>query len=281
VSRDQPAAPSSDQDAAMAQASTPAGSLPGSSPPPATSDFDEEEILGQEDGDLDEGEEDGEDLFGDEMGNDYIENRKLDAYDAGDLNDDDEFSDDMDARRAAEDRMDRRDRRANRAAGAAGERRKARIPQFLASDEEDSEDEGGLLGRRRQRRNYDEPMGDDEAGFDDVRFRILSHSTCRPTDYDGLTPCRRCRLNNFPTFEPIPLHNGLKTLERRRRSCENSRTSSSPTPTRTTNPLTDLASINSVNVRPVASPPSSENRANLALLSKQSTLNRWKFHSST
>lgn len=164
----------------MNQASTPAGSLPGSSPPPATSDFEEEEILGQEDGDLDDGEEeDGEDLFGDEMGNDYIENRKLDAYDAGDLNDDEDFSDDADARRAAEDRMDRRDRRAARAAGAVGERRKARVPQFLASDEEDSEDEGGLLGRRRQRRNYDEPMGDDEAGFDDVRtFLELCGRSC-------------------------------------------------------------------------------------------------------
>ncbi|GAA6060459.1 hypothetical protein JCM10212_000887 [Sporobolomyces blumeae] len=166
VSRERQAGPSSDPDALMQQASTPAGSLPGSSPPPATSEYDEEEIIGLEDGDLDE-EEDGEDLFGDEMGNDYIENRKLDAYDAGDLNDDEDFSDDMDARRAAEERMDRRDRRAARAAGGVGERRKARIPQFLASDEEDSEDEGGLLGRRRQRRNYDEPMGDDEAPFDE------------------------------------------------------------------------------------------------------------------
>ncbi|GAA5930534.1 hypothetical protein JCM1841_003160 [Sporobolomyces salmonicolor] len=168
LSRERRPAPSSDpaSDALMQQASTPAGSLPGSSPPPATSDYEEEDIIGLEDGDLDE-EEDGEDLFGDDMGNDYIENRKLDAYDAGDLNDDEDFSDDQNARRAAEERMDRRDRRTARAAGAAGERRKARMPAFLASDEEDSEDEGGLLGRRRQRRNYDEPMGDDEAGFDE------------------------------------------------------------------------------------------------------------------
>lgn len=76
-------------------------------------------------------------------------------YDKGDLNEDEQFSDDPDARRAAEDRMDRRDRRVARAAGAAGDRRKARMPKFLASDEEDSEDEGQLLGRRRVRRLYD------------------------------------------------------------------------------------------------------------------------------
>lgn len=90
-------------------------------------------------------------------------------YDKGDLNDDEQFSDDPDARRAAEDRMDRRDRRVARAAGAAGDRRKARMPKFLASDEEDSEDEGQLLGRRRVRRLYDEPYGDDDAGYDEVR----------------------------------------------------------------------------------------------------------------
>lgn len=100
---------------------------------------------------------------------DYIENRKLDAYDATGLNDDEDFSDDADARRAAEERMDRRDRRQLRAAGAAGERRRARMPGFLASEEEDSEDEGQLLGRRRVRRLYDEPYGDDDAGFDEVR----------------------------------------------------------------------------------------------------------------
>jgi hypothetical protein len=52
----------------MVAASTPAGSLPGSSPPPATSDFEDEEgLYGVEDGDLDE-EEEGEDLFDDNMG---------------------------------------------------------------------------------------------------------------------------------------------------------------------------------------------------------------------
>lgn len=51
----------------MQQVSTPAGSLPGSSPPPATSDFEEEDIYGLEDGDLEE-EEDGEDLFDENMG---------------------------------------------------------------------------------------------------------------------------------------------------------------------------------------------------------------------
>lgn len=64
--------------------------------------------------------------------------------------------------------MDRRDRRQLRAAGAAGERRRARMPGFLASEEEDSEDEGQLLGRRRVRRLYDEPYGEDDAGFDEV-----------------------------------------------------------------------------------------------------------------
>ncbi|BGP10848.1 MCM DNA helicase complex subunit [Rhodotorula toruloides] len=165
-SRERGAAPSSDPAADMQQVSTPAGSLPGSSPPPATSDFEEEDIYGLEDGDLEE-EEDGEDLFDENMGNDYIENRKLDVYDQADLNDQDDFSDDQDARRAAEASMERRDRRAARAAGAAGERRKARMPGFLASDEEDSEDEGQLLGRRRVRRMYDEPFGDDDAGYDE------------------------------------------------------------------------------------------------------------------
>ncbi|GAA5995438.1 MCM DNA helicase complex subunit MCM2 [Rhodotorula paludigena] len=168
VSRErQPRNAASSDPAEMAQASTPAGSLPGSSPPPATSDFEEEDVFGLADGDLDEEEEEGEDLFDDNMGNDYIENRKLDAYDTGDLNDADDFSDDPDARRAAEERMDRRDRRAARAAGAAGERRRARMPGFLASEEEDSEDEGQLLGRRRVRRVYDEPYGEDDAGFDE------------------------------------------------------------------------------------------------------------------
>ncbi|GAA5836759.1 hypothetical protein JCM9279_007653 [Rhodotorula babjevae] len=169
--RGAPAGPSSDAaseaGAMPAQASTPAGSLPGSSPPPATSDFEEDDVIGLGDGDLEDEEEEGEDLFDDAMGNDYIENRKLDAYDATGLNDDEDFSDDADARRAAEERMDRRDRRQLRAAGAAGERRRARMPGFLASEEEDSEDEGQLLGRRRVRRLYDEPYGDDDAGFDE------------------------------------------------------------------------------------------------------------------
>lgn len=52
-----------------AQASTPAGSLPGSSPPPATSDFEEDDVIGLGDGDLDEEEEEeGEDLFDEAMG---------------------------------------------------------------------------------------------------------------------------------------------------------------------------------------------------------------------
>lgn len=100
---------------------------------------------------------------------DYIENNRLDRYDAGDLDDDEDFSDDPDARRAAEARMQARDRRAARAPGAEG-RKQARMPAFMASDEEDSEDEGRLLGQRRVRRNYDEPMGDDEAGYEEVRF---------------------------------------------------------------------------------------------------------------
>ena len=36
------------------------------------------------------------------------------------------------------------------------------MPAFLASDDEDSEDEGRLLGQRRVRRNYDEPADDDD-----------------------------------------------------------------------------------------------------------------------
>lgn len=94
---------------------------------------------------------------------DYVENQRLDRYDTGDLNDEEEFSDDPHARRAAEARMAARDRRAARdQTGAGGERRRARMPAFLASEEEDSEDEGRLLGQRRVRRAYDEPAADDE-----------------------------------------------------------------------------------------------------------------------
>ena len=93
---------------------------------------------------------------------DYIENQRLDRYDTGDLNDEEDFSDDPDARRAAEARMAARDRRAARGQTGAGERRKARMPAFLASEEEDSEDEGQLFDRRRVRRAYDEPPDDDE-----------------------------------------------------------------------------------------------------------------------
>lgn len=51
------------------------------------------------------------------------------------------------------------------------------MPAFLASEEEDSEDEGQLLGKRRVRRNYDEPMGDDEAGYEEVRLRFCAFNT--------------------------------------------------------------------------------------------------------
>ena len=65
------AAPSSDGPAPTPDAqpvSTPAGSLPGSSPPPATSDFEDEDIYGLADGDLEDvEEEEGEDLFDDDM----------------------------------------------------------------------------------------------------------------------------------------------------------------------------------------------------------------------
>lgn len=178
---------------------------------------------------------------------DYIENRKLDVYDKGDLNDEEDFSDDPDARRAAEERMDRRDRRVARATGAAGDRRKARMPKFLASDEEDSEDEGQLLGRRRVRRMYDEPYGDDDAGFDEVS---LSRTCVLPMDV-GLNLrrlCRKCPLSSCPTSGPTRLRNGLTSREHAGRSCASSKTSCSPTSTRTTSPYTDLESLSSVNV---------------------------------
>lgn len=42
--------------------------MPGSSPPPATSDFEDEDIYGLADGDLEDAEEEeGEDLFDDDM----------------------------------------------------------------------------------------------------------------------------------------------------------------------------------------------------------------------
>jgi len=52
--------------------------------------------------------------------------------------------------------MSVRDRRERRGAGAVQDRRKARMPAFLASDEEDSEDEGRLLGTTRVRREQDD-----------------------------------------------------------------------------------------------------------------------------
>lgn len=103
---------------------------------------------------------------------DYIENQRLDRYDVGDINDDDDFSDDPDARRAAEARMKVRDRRAARGAPAAEGRRKARMPAFLASDDEDSEDEGRLLGARRVRRNYDEQPDDDGEPDVSISYRV-------------------------------------------------------------------------------------------------------------
>jgi DNA replication licensing factor MCM2 len=79
---------------------------------------------------------------------------------------------DGDARMQVEEQMKRRDRRAARGLGgdAMGGRRKERMPAFLVSDEEDSEDEGRLLGRRRMRRGYDEVEGDDENGFEEVSW---------------------------------------------------------------------------------------------------------------
>lgn len=83
---------------------------------------------------------------------------------------------DGDQRAQVEEKMKRRDRRAARGAdgiaGAEG-RRKARMPAFLVSDEEDSEDENQLLGRRRTRRGYDEVEGDDENGFEEVSSPFL------------------------------------------------------------------------------------------------------------
>ncbi|KAK4057384.1 MCM DNA helicase complex subunit [Microbotryomycetes sp. JL221] len=143
--------------------SAPPSSLPASSPPAGFSDFDddgvEEDAIPLDVTDAEEG--DGEDLFGENMVDDYIENRRLDAYDVADINDDEEFSDDVDARQAAEARMNARDRRAARAQ-PGGVRKQARMPAFLASDDEDSEDEGRLLGQRRVRRNYDEPLIEEE-----------------------------------------------------------------------------------------------------------------------
>lgn len=67
--------------------------------------------------------------------------------------------------------MDTRIRRAKRAAGVRDRR-----AVFLPSEgEEDSEDEGGLLERRRGRRGYDE----DEEGEDEVSFFFLSSCLCR------------------------------------------------------------------------------------------------------
>lgn len=96
---------------------------------------------------------------------DYIENNRLDAYDAGDLNDSDEFSDDPLARQAAEARMSKRDQRSARNQVGAEGRKKNRRPQFLDDDGaeggDDSEDEEQLMGRNVGRRIYDERINDD------------------------------------------------------------------------------------------------------------------------
>ncbi|KAM0753310.1 DNA replication licensing factor cdc19 [Meredithblackwellia eburnea MCA 4105] len=151
--------------------SAPPSSLPGSSPPPGFSDMDDDGVeddgirTDDNDGADDGEEEDGEDLFGDDMMDDYVQNKRLDRYDLGDINDEDDFSDPEDARLRAEVAMKTRDRRAAR--GQAGDRlRKNRMgQQFMTSeDEDDSENEDRLFIQNRVRRDYDEPLGEDEAG---------------------------------------------------------------------------------------------------------------------
>lgn len=94
---------------------------------------------------------------------DYVENNRLDAYDAGDLNDSDEFSDDPLARQAAEARMSKRDQRQARNQVGAEGRKKSRRPQFFDEDEGEgnSEDEELMLGRNVGRRIYDERINED------------------------------------------------------------------------------------------------------------------------
>lgn len=159
-------------------------------------------------------------LIDSSMHSDYIENQRLDRYDVGDINDDDDFSDDPDARRAAEARMKVRDRRAARGAPAAEGRRKARMPAFLASDDEDSEDEGRLLGARRVRRNYDEQPDDDG----EPAVSLSSHVQ-RERELTRLGS-RKCLSSSSPTFGPTPSLSGSRIRELVVPSCESSNRSS-------------------------------------------------------
>lgn len=105
----------------------------------------------------------------------------MDRYDVGDINDDDDFSDDPEARRAAEARMKIRDRRAARGLPDKGARRK-RVPDFMlpSEDTEDSEDEERLFGRRRVRRLH-EQIGDDDAGQEEASRILFQFADCHLT----------------------------------------------------------------------------------------------------
>ncbi|PWN49465.1 putative DNA replication licensing factor [Violaceomyces palustris] len=176
------AGPSNAVTPSAARSSPPPSSLPPSSPPAAFSDFtdgegddegvvDEEEearVLGDDFNANDDEDEEGEDLFGENMDADYAYNERLDNYDrALDIDDQEVEAMDVNARRLAELKMARRDR--VEGVGKTGMR--SRAPAFLQSDDE-SDDQGALLGRRR-RRHYDEPQGDDEGMVDDLPLEQL------------------------------------------------------------------------------------------------------------
>ena len=89
------------------------------------------------------------------------------------------------ARRAAEIKMARRDRRESRGGRKGGRAAaRSRMPEFLQSEEEDDDMDGGLgvsRMKRRTRRQYDERRDiDDLDGVDDVRiffFLLCNYTT--------------------------------------------------------------------------------------------------------
>lgn len=181
---------------------------------------------------------------------DYIANQRLDVYDTGDLNDDEEFSDPEDARMRAEVSMKTRDRRAGRGAGEAAARRKGRMAQFLTSDDDgdDSENEERLLGQQRFRRDYDEPMGEDEAGVSFFSLWPAVGGLASGADAAPLPGRRKCPSSSSPTSRPTRLPSGLSSRGRAGPSCASSATSSSRTPMPTATPSTVPESASSEKV---------------------------------
>lgn len=99
------------------------------------------------------------------------------------------------------------------------------MPAFLASDDEDSEDEGRLLGQRRVRRNYDEPAADDDDIYGGVSRRVRGVGVGAGADASAGAR-RRCRSSSCRTSGPTLSLSGSRTPARGGPSCASSRASS-------------------------------------------------------